>query len=73
MEVTELGMVVLLLQPETNVLVAVSIIALQLPLLSYTGLSESTEIVSPLQSPKAPSPMEVTELGIMIEVSPLQP
>ena len=60
-------------QPTTNVLVAVSIIALQPPLLSYTGLSESTEIdVSPLQSKKALVPMEVTELGIVMDVSPLQ-
>ncbi len=54
--------------------VAVSIIALQLFLESYTEFPLSTEmLVRPLQYGKIPLPMEVTLLGIMIEVRPLQP
>jgi len=48
MEVTELGMVVFM-QPAINVLVAVSIMALQLLRESYFGLSLATEMVARLE------------------------
>ena len=67
MLVTLLG-IVLLLQPINRVLVAVSIIALQLSRLSYLVLPSSTTIeVREEQPPKADFPMLVTLLGIMIE------
>ena len=73
MEVTELGIVVFL-QPAINVLVAVSIMALQLLRESYFGLSLATEIEARLeQSSNARSPMVVTELGMLMLVSPEQP
>ena len=73
MLVTELGMTELL-QPTIRVLLLVSIIQLQLFLLSKVGLSSATTIdVSPwLQFQKASFPMLVTELGIVIEVKPIQ-
>ena len=71
-EVTELGMVVFL-QPASKVLVAVSIIALQLSLESYLELPLSTTIDSkPLQPEKALPRIEVTELGMVTLVKPLQ-
>ena len=73
MEVTELGMVVFL-QPATNVLLAVSMIALQLFLESYTVLLFDTiMLVSPEQPANAAPPIEVTELGMVILFSPVQP
>ena len=73
MEVTDLGMVVFL-QPAINVLVAVSIMALQLLRESYFGLSLTTEMEVRLeQSENAPSPMFVTELGMLMVVRPEQP
>ncbi len=70
MEVTELGMMVFL-QPATNSLVLVLIMELQLPLESYTVLPLSTTIRAILlQFLNAPIPMEITELGISIEVKP---
>ena len=72
MLVTEFGMIVLW-HPTTSVLVAVSIMALQLLRLSYARLLESTAMdVRPLQPKKAWSPMLVTELGMVTEVRPLQ-
>ena len=72
MEVTELGMVVFL-QPTSKVFAAVLIIALQLSLESYVELPLSTTIDSkPLQLEKADLPIEVTELGIVTLVKPLQ-
>ena len=65
---------VVLLQPASKVFVAVSIIALQLSLESYEELPLSTNIDSkPLQSRKASEPIEVTELGMVTLVKPLQP
>ena len=64
---------VVFLQPASKVFVAVSIIALQLSLESYLELPLSITIDSkPLQPEKAKSPIEVTELGISIDVKPLQ-
>ena len=72
-EVTELGMIVFL-QPLSRVLVAVSIIALQTYLESYTVFPLSTVMLSkPLQKRKASLPISVTEFGISIDVKPLQP
>ena len=68
-EVTKLGIIVFL-QPYNNLFVAVSIIALQLSLESNTGLLLSTTIDSNLlQYENIPVPIEVTELGIVIEVN----
>ena len=73
MEVTDLGMVVFM-QPAINVLVAVSIMALQLLRESYFGLSLATEMAARLEQPyNALSPMEVTELGMWMLVRPEQP
>ena len=65
---------VVFLHPTISVLVAVSIIALQLLRLSYTVLPLETVIeVSPLQPENAPYPIVVTVFGMVTEVSPLQP
>ena len=73
MEVTLLGITVFR-QPTISVFVAVSIMALQLSLLSYAVFPDSTTMeVKPLQLLKALSPMEVTELGIVTEVKPRHP
>ena len=73
MEVTELGIMVFR-QPAISLFFAVSITALQLPLLSYVLFPDSTTMeVKPLQLLKALSPMEVTELGIVTEVKPRHP
>ena len=69
-EVTELWMVVFL-QPASKVFVAVSIIALQLSLESYLELPLSTTIdFKPLQKEKTLSPIEETELGMLMLVKP---
>ena len=66
--VTEFGIVVFL-HPAINLLVFVSIIALQLSLLSYFVFLFSTVIeVRPKQSLKALYPILVTELEIVMEV-----
>ena len=68
MVVTLLG-IVLLPQPINRVLVAVSIIALQLSRLSYVVLPSSTTIeVREEQPEKVPYPMLVTLLEIVMEV-----
>jgi len=73
MEVTDLGMVVFM-QPAINVLVVVSIIALQLLRESYFGLSLTTEMEVRLEQPEnAEEPMEVTELGMLMVVRPEPP
>ena len=73
MHVTVDGMIVLL-QPNNNVFVEVSIKALQLFLLSKWLFVLSTTIeVKPLQPEKALSPILFTLFGISIEVKPLQP
>jgi len=70
--VTELGMAVFM-QPAINVLVAVSIMALQLLRESYFGLSLATEMVARLEQPEnANGLMVVTELGMLMVVRPLQ-
>ena len=52
----------------------VSIIALQLSLLSYTGLPSETEMeVSPPHLPKEKEPIFVTESDMKMDVSLLQP
>ena len=69
---TEFGIIVFL-QPAIRVFVAVSIIALQLFLLSYLVLPSSIIIdVKPEQPEKAEPPILVTELGIVIDVKPEQ-
>ena len=69
---TELGITVFL-HPNISVLVADSTIALQLFLESYTLFPlPTTMVVKPLQEPNAKSPIEVTELGMVIDVKPLQ-
>ncbi len=73
MLVTELGIIVVL-QPAISVLVALSMIALQLLRESYFGLLASTDIIlKPLQSSNAVFPILVTELGMVTAVRPLQP
>ena len=70
--VTLLGIEVFL-QPTINVLVAVSMIALQLFRESYMGLTASTLIVVSLELPlNALSPMLVTLSGMVILVSSWQ-
>ena len=71
-EVTELGMIVLL-HPAISVFVEVSIIALQLSRESYFVFPLSTTIeVKPEQPEMAARPIEVTELGMVTEVKPVQ-
>ena len=66
--VTEFGITVFL-HPKSNVLVSVSIMALQSFLLSYFIFPSSTFIeVRAGQELKALAPIKVTELGIVIEV-----
>ena len=73
MEVTELGMMVVL-QPLIRVFVAVSMMALQLSRESYTVFPSSTVMVSKLVQPsKGLIPIDVTELGMVIEVKPDHP
>ena len=73
MDVTLLGIIVFE-HPFIKVLVAVSIMALQLSRESYFGLPLSTLIdVKPLQPKKALSPMDVTLPGMVRDVRPLQP
>ena len=73
MLVTELGMVVDW-QPVISVLVAVSIIALQLLRESYTVLPLSTTMeVREEHQANAYLPMLVTELGMVMEVREEQP
>ncbi len=70
MLVTLLGIIVFL-HPAINVLVAVSMMALQFSRESYLGLLESTFIDVRLeQLPKAKYPILVTLLGMVIEVKP---
>ena len=65
--------IVVFLVPASNVLVAVSIIAFELSLLSYTRLFLSTFIlVNPVQFSKAELPMLVTLLGITTAVNFVQ-
>ena len=72
MRITELGMIVFL-QPVINVLLAVSMIALQFSLESNLALSLSTLIFeSFLHAPNALLPIETTDLEIFKLVSPLQ-
>ena len=73
MDTTVLGMTVVL-QPVINVLSAVRIMALQLSRLSYTGLPDSTTMeVNPVQPLNTLLPIDVTELGIVMEVRLVQP
>ena len=73
MLVTELGMVVDW-HPAIRVLVAVSIIALQLSRESYIVLPLSTTMVVREEQPaNAPLPILVTELGMVMEVREEQP
>lgn len=70
---TLLGIVVLA-HPIISLLVEVLMIALQLLRLSYTVLSSETVIlIKPLQPEKAKELIEVTLLGILMLVKPLQP
>ena len=64
----------MLLHPKSNVFVAVSTIALQLFLESYTLLFLSTIIdVNPVHLEKAERSIDVTLLGISIEVRLVHP
>ncbi len=72
-DVTPSGITVVL-HPLINSLAEVFIIALQDSLESYTGLPSSTIIdVKPAHQENAPSPIDVTELGMMMNVKPEQP
>jgi hypothetical protein len=72
MEVTELGIIVFL-HPIISVLDSVSTIALQLLRESYLGLPVSTAMLSRLLQPEnVHLSMEVTELGMVMLVRPLQ-
>ena len=72
-EVIELGITVFM-QPKTSVLLAVAIRALQLLRESYLVFPLATVmLVKPLQPANADLPIEVTELGILTQVRPLQP
>ena len=60
--------IVVLLHPNTKVLLCVSIIALQLSRESYVELPSATEMdVRPVQPEKAEFPMLVTPFGIIME------
>ncbi len=76
MDTIVLGMTVVL-QPVINVLSAVRIMALQLSRLSYTGLPDlpdsTTMEVNPVQPLNTLLPIDVTELGIVMEVRLVQP
>ena len=73
MAVTDLGIIVFW-QPVINVLLAVSIIALQFSRESYTVFPSSTMIDVKLEQRQNALPsMEVTELGMVTLVRPLQP
>ena len=73
MAVTELGMEVAT-QPAINVLLAVSMMALQLPRESYVVFPLATTMLVRLaQDPNAPLPMLEVELPIETLVKPLQP
>ena len=73
MDETELGITVFM-HPKSNLFVALSIMALQLSLLSKTLFPEATAIEVRLpQEEKADSPMKVTELPIVMEVKLVQP
>ena len=73
MDVTVFGITVFL-QPTTNLFVPVSIIASQFPRESNTVFPESTTICSKLTHPQNVSTaIDATELGISIEVRPVQP
>ncbi len=62
----------LFLQPAIIIFLEDLMIALQLSLESYTGLSASTTILSrPSHPAKQASPKLVTELGMVMEVKPL--
>ena len=70
--VTELGMV-LFLQPAINLFVEVSMIALQFSLESYIGLSAATtKLSSPMHPEKHHPPTLVMDLGMVMDVKPLQ-
>ena len=72
MLVTDEGMVVVL-QPATRVLLAVSIMALQLLRESYFVFPASTlMLVKPVQPENAPLPMLVTDEGMVMLVRPVQ-
>jgi hypothetical protein len=72
-DVTLLGITVFL-QPATRVLVAMFIIALQLSRESYTVFPFSTDMDVRLEHfSKAPRPIDVTLLGIVMEDRPEQP
>ena len=72
MFVTSSGITVFL-HPAIRVLVAVSMIALQFFLLSYTVFLSSTfMLINPVQSRNAFSPMLVTLSGIVMFVKPVQ-
>src|SRR5574344_2927876 len=65
--------IIVVLEPNSNLFVFVSIIALQLFLLSYTLLPSYTAIDERFLQPlNAELPMLVTLSGIEIEVSPTQ-
>ena len=73
MVVTELGIIVVL-HPAINSLAEVFMIALQDSLESYTVFPDSTSMdVKPLQYWKAQLPINVTELGMVRDVKPVQP
>ena len=70
MLVTLLGMIDVL-QPAIRVLLAVSIIALQLSRESYFGFSDATSMDTRFEQPRnTEPPMLVTLFGIVTEVSP---
>lgn len=72
-DVTEFGIIVLL-QAEISSFCDDAMIALHSPLESYVILSDSTTIrTSFSQSAKIALPIEVTELGMTIEVNSLHP
>ena len=71
MPLTDEGMVVVL-QPATRVLLAVSIMALQLLRESYFVFPASTlMLVKPVQPKNARSPMLVTDEGMVMLVKPV--
>ena len=66
--------IIVVLQPAINVLLSVSIMALQLSRESYFGLPSSTWMDSILlQPPNAPLPIGVTDFGMNNEIKLLQP
>ena len=70
MVVTVSGITVISILPKINLLVDVSIIALQLSRESYAGLPDATDMDCILHPTTIYEPMLVTDVGMLIDVNP---